>query len=357
MNMAITSPKFSVRVVNLDAQDEALRIDAYVRDHVNGTPFHLTGWSRAVARGCAQISHYLIAEDGDRMLCGILPLTEVHSPLFGRALVSSGFAVGGGVIADAIAVAEQLTETALTLAKTLKCPTMELRGGVMPGSGWHHDNETYLGFVRDLAADDDAELLAIPRKQRAEVRKSLGFDLSVETGKSQADRDAHYHIYATSVRNLGTPVFPRKLFDAVLDEFGDDADILTVRHQGRAIASVLSLYFGGTVMPYWGGGTAEARKWRANDLMYFALMRHARAKGCTRFDFGRSKAGTGAASFKHNWGFEGTPLPYAKHVADGEAMREINPLDPRYRLQVQLWQKLPLWLANRMGPFISRGLG
>lgn len=357
MNMAITSPKFSVRVVNLDAQDEALRIDAYVRDRVNGTPFHLTGWSRAVARGCAQISHYLIAEDGDGMLCGILPLTEVHSPLFGRALVSSGFAVGGGVLADATAVAEQLTETALTLAKTLKCPTMELRGGVMPGSGWHHDSETYLGFVRDLAADDDAELLAIPRKQRAEVRKSLGFDLSVETGKSKADRDAHYHIYATSVRNLGTPVFPRKLFDAVLDEFGDDADILTVRHEGRAIASVLSLYFGGTVMPYWGGGTAEARKWRANDLMYFALMRHARAKGCTRFDFGRSKAGTGAASFKHNWGFEGTPLPYAKHVADGEAMREINPLDPRYRLQVQLWQKLPLWLANRMGPFISRGLG
>ena len=357
MNMAITSPKFSIRSAHLNEQDEAQRIDSYVRNHAEGTAFHLTGWSRAVARGCRQISHYLIAEDGDQSLCGVLPLTEIHSPLFGRALVSSGFAVGGGVIADAAIIAEQLTATALTLARALSCPTLELRGGTMPGSDWHHDDETYLGFVRDLAPDDDAELLAIPRKQRADVRKSLGFDLRIETGTSQADRDAHYHVYATSVRNLGTPVFPRGLFEAVLDEFGDDADILTVRHQGQPIASVLSLYFGGAVMPYWGGGTAEARKWRANDLMYFALMRHARNRGCTRFDFGRSKAGTGAAAFKHNWGFEGTPLPYAKHVADGEEMREINPLDPRYRLQIQLWQKLPLWLANRIGPFISRGLG
>ena len=355
--MAATSPTFTVRCIDLNDLTEAARIDAFVRGHPASTPFHLTGWNRAVARGCHQISHYLIAEGGDQSLCGILPLIEIHSPLFGRALVSSGFGVGGGVIADAAIIAEQLTDSAITLANRLSCPTLELRGGTMPGGDWHHDSNTYLGFVRDLAGDDEAELLAIPRKQRAEARKSLGFELDIATGKSQADREAHYHVYATSVRNLGTPVFPRALFEAVLDEFGDDADILTVRHQGQPIASVLSLYFGGAVMPYWGGGTAEARKWRANDLMYFALMRHARNRGCTRFDFGRSKAGTGAAAFKHNWGFEGTPLPYAKHVADGEEMREINPLDPRYRLQIQLWQKLPLWLANRIGPFISRGLG
>jgi lipid II:glycine glycyltransferase (peptidoglycan interpeptide bridge formation enzyme) len=96
---------------------------------------------------------------------------------------------------------------------------------------------------------------------------------------------------------------------------------------------------------------------RANDLLYFALMRHARARGCARFDFGRSKAGTGAAAFKKNWGFEPHPLAYAKHTAAGEHPREINPLSPRYRLQVAAWKKLPLWLANRVGPPIARGLG
>jgi lipid II:glycine glycyltransferase (peptidoglycan interpeptide bridge formation enzyme) len=119
----------------------------------------------------------------------------------------------------------------------------------------------------------------------------------------------------------------------------------------------LSFYFNNTVYPYWGGGTFVARGLRANDLMYFALMRHARERGCTRFDFGRSKAGTGPAAFKKNWGFEPHPLAYAVRTAAGAASREVNPLSPRYRLQVAAWKKLPVWLANRIGPPIARGLG
>jgi FemAB-related protein (PEP-CTERM system-associated) len=340
-----------------DLQSDAVAIDDYVRAHPLGTPFHLSGWNRAVARGCGQMNEYLVAET-DGAIVGLLPLTVVHSPLFGRALVSSAFAVGGGAIADDEAVAQALIDEAVVMAGRLTCPTVELRGGMMSaGAGWHHDDTTYLGFVRDLAADDEAELLAIPRKQRAEVRRALGFELTVETGSVEADRAAHYAVYSESVRNLGTPVFPRALFDAVLDELGDEADILTVRHAGVPIASVLSLYWRGTVMPYWGGGTAAARGLRANDLMYYALMNHARRRGCTRFDFGRSKAGTGPAAFKRNWGFEGQPLAYAKFAADGEAPRDINPLNPKYRMQVALWQKLPLSLANRIGPMIARGLG
>ncbi len=340
-----------------DPEIDGKAIDAYVRAHRDATPFHLSGWSRAVARGCGQANHYLIAQHGAAIV-GVLPLTAVHSPLFGRALVSSGFAVGGGVIANDEGVAKALIDEAVAMAQRLTCPTLELRGGMMAvGAGWHHDETTYLGFVRDLAADDEAELLAIPRKQRAEVRRALGFELTVATGRAEEDRAAHYAVYSESVRNLGTPVFPRALFDAVLDDFGDEADILTVSHGGIPIASVLSLYWRGVVMPYWGGGTAAARQWRANDLMYYALMNHARGKGCTQFDFGRSKAGTGPAAFKHNWGFEGAPLAYAKFAAGGEAPRDINPLNPKYRMQVALWQKLPLSLANRIGPMIARGLG
>jgi FemAB-related protein (PEP-CTERM system-associated) len=345
----------TLRVADLASESGA--IDAYVRAHPLATPFHLSAWSRAVARGCGQVNHYLIAEIGSDIV-GVLPLTVVHSPLFGRALVSSAFAVGGGVLADDDIIAKALIAEAVAMAERLTCPTVELRGGMMlVGADWHHDETTYLGFVRDLAGDDEAELLVIPRKQRAEVRRALGYELTVETGNAESNRAAHYAVYSESVRNLGTPVFPRALFDAVLHEFGDEADILTVRHEGLPIASVLSLYWRGTVMPYWGGGTAAARGWRANDLMYYALMNHARRRACTRFDFGRSKAGTGPAAFKRNWGFEGEPLAYAKFAADGEAPRDINPLNPKYRLQVALWQKLPLSIANRIGPMIARGLG
>ena len=335
---------------------EAERVDDFVGQMPGGTPFHLTGWSRAVERGCGQRSHYLVAEDESGMIAGVLPLTEVRSPFFGRALVSSGFAVDGGVLAVNASAGMQLTAEAVQLAVRLNCPTLELRGGPVSGKDWHVDCTTYLGFARNLAKDDEAELLAIPRKQRAEVRRALGFGLEVVTGTH--DRREHFAVYAESVRNLGTPVFPQALFEAVLDELGEGADILTVRREGRAIASVLSLYWRSTVMPYWGGGTHEARSWRANDLMYYALMCHARTKkDCTRFDFGRSKAGTGPSAYKHHWGFEGEPLSYARLSLNGGEVRDINPMNPKYRMQVAAWQRLPLWVANRIGPLISRGLG
>lgn len=123
------------------------------------------------------------------------------------------------------------------------------------------------------------------------------------------------------------------------------------------MASVLTLYFNRTAYPYWGGGRFAARALRANERMYFAVMNSARARGCTRFDFGRSKLGTGPAAYKHNWGFEAEPLRYFKRLADGHAARDVNPLSPQYQAKIARWKRLPLWVANRVGPVIARGLG
>ena len=355
--MPLLAPPLAIRAADLGCARERGRIGDYVRDQPGATPFHLPEWITAVARGCGQRAHCLVAEQANGRLAGVLPLVEIGSPLFGRALVASGFGVDGGILAEGDQAVGQLADAGWALAGRLRCPTMELRGGPVPGPEWHVDRTTYLGFARDLAADDASELLAIPRKQRAEVRKALAGDLTVTHGRRATDLKMHYAVYAESVRNLGTPVFPRRLFTEVLDAFGDRADILLVSDGDKAVAGVLSLYMNDTVYPYWGGGTQDARGLRANERLYFALMAHARARGCTRFDFGRSKAGTGPAAFKKNFGFDPMPLAYATRVAEGAAPREINPMSPRYRLQVGLWRKLPLWIANRAGPLISAGLG
>jgi len=340
-----------VGLADLRDPGEAARIEGFVAES-GGTAFHRPAWLRAVERGTGQRALGLVAEKGGA-LTGWLPLSEVHSPLFGRALVSSGFAVGGGALAEGDATAHSLCHAASELAQRVSCATIELRGGAFPRD-WQAASAKHCGFAADLAADDDAQLLAIPRKHRAEVRKGLASDLTVETGTSEADRAAHYAVYATSVRNLGTPVFPRALFDAVLD--GMDADILTVRHRGAPVASVLSLYHAGAVLPYWGGGTHAARALRANERMYFELMRHARQRGCTRFDFGRSKTGSGPWHYKKNWGFAPQPLTYAAWTAPGAEPRNIDPTSDTYSARIALWQRLPLALANRIGPQIARGL-
>ncbi|WP_374939358.1 FemAB family XrtA/PEP-CTERM system-associated protein [Sphingomonas sp. NBWT7] len=335
--------RIAADLVVREAIDEDTAVDAFVRAQPDATPFHLTAWTRAVEHGCGQRARFFVAERGGRIV-GYLPLTEMRSALFGKGLVSSAFAVGGGILGDGV-------EPLATAARALGYPSIELRGGPAP-SGWAIDRDTSLGFARPLAPSDEAELLAIPRKQRAEVRKALANDLDVVIGGAELAAE-HFRIYAESTRNLGSPVFPPKLLAGALDTM--DADILTVRHRGRAVASVLSLYLNGTVYPYWGGGTEAARGLRANDRMYFALMAHARVRGCTRFDFGRSKVGSGPAAFKKNWGFEGVPLAYAKWSSG--PMREVDPRNPKYALMVRAWKKLPLPIAMRAGPWISRGLG
>ena len=357
MNAPLMLPRLAIKPADLSDAGEVARLDGWIMQQKVSLPFHRPQWLMAVEKGTGQKAHMLVAEYAAGGIAGILPLSLVASPLFGRALVSSGFAVGGGILAVDTAAIQPLADAAAALSQTEKCPTVELRGGLLPSGQWIEKRDAHANFCRALAADDAAELLAIPRKQRAEVRKGIDKQLHIETGTDQRDRDWHYAVYAESVRNLGTPVFPKKLFAAVLDAFGEEADILTVLDGDRPVASVLSLYHHGAVMPYWGGGVWDARRLRANDIMYYALMNHARGKGCAAFDFGRSKVDSGAYHFKKNWGFEPEPMAYALYTADGQEPRDINPNSPKYQMQVKVWQKLPLPIANLLGPWIAKGLG
>lgn len=339
--------------IDLSDPGEAARISDFVY-RWNGTPFHLPRWLQAVEKGAGQNATGLVAEKGGE-ITGWLPLTVAHSVLFPRALVSSGFAVEGGALAPSDRTALRLCKAATELAQRESCSSVELRGGEFPPD-WDVQQDSHCGFAGPLAQDDEAQLLAIPRKQRAEVRKGLKNNLTVTVGSLESDRAAHYACYSESVRNLGTPVFPRSLFDAVLCTFGNEADILTVWDGQRPVASVLTLYHMGAAMPYWGGGVWDARHLRANEVMYYQLMCHARSKGCIRFDFGRSKTGSGPYNFKKNWGFEPEPLTYGSWAAPGSEKRDVDPTSQAYARKIELWKKLPLGVANRLGPVIARGL-
>ncbi len=358
MNAPFKPIALRVSAANLGDPGERTLIDRFVLSHPEGTPFHRPAWLLASAKGTGNRAHALIAERGDAILA-YLPLTEVHSPIFGRMLASSGFAVGGGLLLSEGTPSAAIFRALEELAQRLNCPSIELRGGTLPQrrAGWAIRRESHCGFVQPLGTDDEAQLLQVPRKQRAEVRKGLANDLAITVGTADRDRAAHYAVYAESVRNLGTPVFPASLFAEVLDAFADDADILTVWSGNRPVASVLSLYHGGAVKPYWGGGTRDARQLRANDRMYYELMLHARRRGCIAFDFGRSKTQSGAYDFKRNWGLEPEPLSYAQWTAPGSAARDADPTSDKHSARIELWKRLPLPIANLIGPFIARGLG
>ncbi|MEM6856374.1 MAG: FemAB family XrtA/PEP-CTERM system-associated protein [Pseudomonadota bacterium] len=344
-----------VRLADLGDKRLVERIEGFLADQ-GASLFHRPAWLQAIHAGTGQRAAGFVSERLG-VITGWLPLTEVRSALFGKALVSSGFGVGGGLNAISQEAAHALIKAAQDHAVAGGFTSLELRGGQLPeGEGWCQWDDKHCGFERALASDDEAELLAIPRKARAEVRKGLKGDLTVRIGREASDLRAHYRVYSESVRNLGTPVFPAKLFRAALEAFPEHSDILTVFNKGEPTSSVLNFYHRGTVLPYWGGGTFAARAARANERMYYELMLHARAKGMERFDFGRSKTGSGPYNFKKNWSFEPRPLRYAEWTAPGHIARDVDPTSKAYARKIGLWKKLPLPLANTIGPFIARGL-
>jgi len=342
-----------VSLISLSDPAQCERVEGFVSE-LGGSVFQRPAWLKAVEAGTGQRACGLIAQQLG-VITGWLPLTEVRSLLFGKTLVSSGFGVGGGILTDCPNAAAQLASAAQDHATRYGFASVELRGGTLPAD-WQSWDDKHCGFERPLAADDEAELLAIPRKARAEVRKGLKSDLTVRVGREPQDLAAHYAAYSESVRNLGTPIFPKRLFKAMLAAFPDSSDILTVFSGDAPIASVLSFYHDGAVLPFWGGGSFAARGARANELMYYELMLHARRQGMERFDFGRSKTGSGPFKFKKNWGFEPQPLAYAEWTAPGEKPRDIDPNSEAYSRKIALWQKLPLRVANTVGPFIARDL-
>ena len=328
---------------------DAARWDAYVDRHLEGGFFHLYGWREVLERSVGFRSHYLMALRGEELV-GVLPLMRVKSVLFGDALVSLPFCVQGGVIADDPCAERALLAAASELAERLGVDYLELRHTRAVATDWPTKSETYVLFKRELSADVEENMKAIPRKQRAMVRKGIGAGL---VSRDETSLDHFFHIYATSVRNLGTPVFPRRYFETLYQVFAQRCRVTTVFNGADAVSSVLSFVYKDTVMPYYGGGVPAARDLKAYDFLYWEVMRTACEQGIRYFDYGRSKRDSGSYSFKKNWGFEPEPLHYQYHLVKQRALPDRNPNNPKYALAVDTWKKLPLPLANFLGPFVS----
>lgn len=325
----------------------------------HGTFFHRAAWAGVLERTFGHRAHYLLVER-DGVVAGVLPLVHVRSRMFGDALVSTAFCVYGGPLAADRESFSMLVEAATELMQRAGAPVLEFRFLAPPVADWLDEtvwparSDLYVTFRRPIVASDEDNMKAIPRKQRAMVRKGIDHRL---TSVADTDVDRLYRIYSESVRNLGTPVFARRYFRLLAEAFAGSMDVVSVLDGGVPVASVLNFYHRGEVLPYYGGGTARARACYANDFMYWEVMRRAAARGTRLFDFGRSKVGTGAFAFKKNWGFTPAPLYHRFHLAPGTSIPDHNPLNPKYRRFIAAWKRLPLPVANAIGPFIVRGIG
>jgi FemAB-related protein (PEP-CTERM system-associated) len=333
------------------AQEDAW--DRFVATAGAGTFFHRAGWRNIIEASFSQPAHYLFVEQ-DGAITGVLPLVYMRSRLFGNRLISAPFCVYGGPLAGEPESARALIEHAVNLAGRLGAGSVEFRGQRPNAENWITRSDLYATFRRAISADPDKNLKAIPRKQRAVVRKGLENGL---TARIDLEADRFHALYALSVRNLGTPVFSRRYLRLLVERFRDCSEILTVLDGEKPISAVLSFFFRDEVLPYYGANTPQARHRAASDYMYWEVMQRAAGRGARLFDFGRSKFGTGSFAFKKNWGFMPEPLHYQYWARTSDRIPDINPLNPKYDLMIRAWKRLPLPIANLIGPSIVRGIG
>jgi FemAB-related protein (PEP-CTERM system-associated) len=327
--------------------------ESYVAAAPDATFFHRAGWQTILRTVFGHRTFFLYAERAG-VIQGVLPLAQIKSRLFGNSLIALPFAVYGGVVADTAEAAATLEAEAERLALKLGVAHLEYRN-VQPRHPEWPTQDLYVTFRKEITADDEANMLAIPRKQRAMVRKGINNKLRAEFDTTV---DRFFALFADNVHRHGTPAMPKRYFAALLREFGNDCEILTVVDpEGAPLSSVLSFYFRDEILPYYAGDAERARNFAANDFKYWALMCHAAQRGVKVFDYGRSKVGTGPYAFKKNWGFEPQPLHYEYRLYKRDSIPQNNPNNPKYKLMIEAWRRMPLSLANFLGPFIVRNLG
>lgn len=346
----------SGKIIQLEREDYAAW-DWYIDQHPQGSFYHLSGWKELIERCYGHRCYFLYYRDNNHIQ-GVLPLVEQKSLLFGHSLVSTPICVVGGVVANSPQITLLLVEYAKSLAQKLKVDYLELRGqqdfvtSEMALSAPKQQKHLLLGC--ELAGSEQQILARIKKKQRAVIRQSLQGELCARV---EQDITNCFHIYSTSVRNLGTPVFPKRSFIELKKIFAQRCEIFTVFNQHKPVSSVMSFYYKNKVLPHYGGGLAEARALKSNDYMYYQLMCHARNKGCDYFDFGRSKIDSGSYRYKKHWGMNETVMNYQYFLVNSNKLPALNVNNPKYRSMIQLWKKLPLMASQTIGPLLAKHLG
>ncbi|HUG99744.1 MAG TPA: FemAB family XrtA/PEP-CTERM system-associated protein [Gammaproteobacteria bacterium] len=330
--------------------------DRYAEAHPGYTIYHGRAFHDAVTAAFGKTSHGLVAEDGAGRIVGILPLVRQRSRLFGDRLVSLPYANHGGPLADSPTIAHDLLAAAAAHADALGCDRLEVRDPGERALDWPVHTDKVL-MTRALPGSAEALGRELGAKLRSQCRRALKEGATVEFGGAGLI-PAFYRVFATNMRDLGTPVYPVRWFEALAQHLGARLEFAVVSLAGEAVAGAVLVRWKGTMEIPWAASARAYQRYAVNMLLYRAALDHAVEINCTRFDFGRSTRGSGTWRFKKQWGAEETQIYWRVRHRDGAIPAEgAHGGEGRMTgLLQRAWMRLPLGVANRVGPMISAEL-
>lgn len=330
----------------------AQRWNAYV-DAVPVSFYHRFEW-RDINRECfGHRSAYLAAVEQDRIV-GILPLVQVKSHLFGNVACSLPFVNYGGPAADRPDIEAALLQAAGEVADEWNVDYVEIRSRRHLGDGMPVSDHK---VSMTLTLDPDSEKLwnAFKTGHRQDIRKGYknGFTARVGLGELLDD---FYTVFTESWRDLGTPTYSKRYFQRIVSTFGSSLRLCVVYHGEEPAAAAFDGHHKGTVEGMWLGTRSKFRNQNVGYVLYWELIKHACEQGFTKFHLGRSTAQSGAETFKKKWQADVEPLYWHYMLRRRPAIPQLNVDNPKYRLAIGAWQRLPVAVTNFVGPFIARSI-
>jgi FemAB-related protein (PEP-CTERM system-associated) len=329
---------------------DAVRWDEFVERQPHGTPFHLTAWKRTIEQSFGYRPCYLyVSRNGQ--IEGVLPLFLVQNIIIGKALISSPFAVYGGILASSDAARRELYAAAIDLGRRIAVDYIEFRNAWPEQVVGEPNVHRYVTFTQPVQPQDDEALLAsLPKKTRNMVRKALKTPFTTRYNVRQSQ--VMHEVHSRNMRRLGTPNFPPRYFRNLLANFGERADIREVLLDGKPLAVSLNIYFNGEMHTYHAAADTRFKALAPNIFMYFDHIRWAGQNGFRAFDFGRSKYDTGVFEFKKHWNTTMRELPYEIVLIKRNTLPNFSPANPRLALVTKVWQRIPLPVARLLSPLV-----
>jgi len=325
--------------------------DEFVTSHPEATGYHCWAWKAIFERGLGQRTHYLAAVEGGRIQ-GVLPAVEIRSWVFGRTLSSLPYVNYGGVLAATDTARAALLAAAVRLAADRGLTEVLLRHVRRQFPALTAKTHK-VSMLLPLQPTADEMWAKLDRKVRNQIRKGEKSGLTVEAGSLEL-LDDFYSVFARNMRDLGTPVYGRSLFEEILKTFPEQARLHVARLGSTPVAGALSYRFRQVVEVPSASSLREHRSRCPNHLLYWSLLREAIGQGCVTFDFGRSTPGDGTYHFKEQWGGVAHQLSWECAGVSRPARIDSSPRDGRFGLGVAVWKRLPVSVATALGPSIVR---
>lgn len=338
----------------LRPQDEK-EWNKYVSISGNASLYHHAGWKKVIEKSFGHKTYYLLSENSNKKVNGILPLVHLKSLLFGNFMVSVPYFNYGGICADSADVYRALLEEAVRIAKSENVEHIELREHRQHNNGLPFKTSKVC-MLLELPANPDDLWKSFPSKLRSQIRRPEKENMYAQIGK-QEELYKFYQVFLMNMRDLGTPVYSIKFFKNMLDTFPESASICTIYKESEPVAAGFLLGFKDRLEIPWASSIRKYNSSSPNMLLYWSALQHACLNGYRFFDFGRSTPGEGTYKFKEQWGAKPVPLYWYYWMKDGNVqLPDLNPKNPKYNTAIAVWKKLPVGLTRVLGPAISKNL-